>query len=144
MSDPAAPPPALLPWVLASATAIVLALWVALRASISSELTFVKGELAAERKRRDDEHAEWKAELLALRAELHDEREGQRLDNERSATALWQARGEALIPSEWECEAPTKVRRMLAVASIRPVDLALKRADETAVEAWGEATPPRG
>lgn len=144
MSDPAAPPPALLPWVLASATAIVLALWVALRASISSELTFVKGELAAERKRRDDEYAVWRAELAALRVSLDAERDGRRLDNERSARALWQARAEAAVAAVWECEAPTEVRRVLGVSSLRPVDLALKRADESDVTAWGEATPPRG
>ncbi len=54
MADPAVPGPG---WLVAGATAIVTALWTALRASTARELAFVKGELKVEREERERDRA---------------------------------------------------------------------------------------
>lgn len=136
MSDPAAPPPGSLPWIFTSAAAIVVALWLALRSAVSSELRFVKGELAAER----EAHKATREEAKAERARLEAEQAARRADNERSARALLMASAAPPGAQEWVESAPTGVRSYLGV--VRPVDELLKRADALPIGQWSDSLPP--
>jgi hypothetical protein len=140
--------------VTGAATAIVLALWAALRGATAKREAGLEAELATERTERRRERDEYRAELAAVRAESRDalaalgakldaERAARQADDLRSARALWQARPGAATAEDWEESAPTGVRHMLSVASQRPVDLLLARADAQPVGLWSDSIPPR-
>ena len=121
MSEPAGlevPVPA----ILSAVAAVVGALWVALRAAVAKNEARLEAALAASEAERRRERDEARAVIDRLGAKLDAERESHYQDNARSARALLLAR----VPGsacEWESDAPTGVRDVLAVA--------------------GEPTPPR-
>lgn len=109
-SDPTPP----LGWILAGIASIIAALWATVRAAHGREIARLEAAVAHEQAERARERTEHAAQLAALGERLDAMAQARADDQRRMTRLVLAARPEPASAQQWEAEAPTGVRHLLA------------------------------